>query len=178
MIKKATMEHFNFIRDLIIHGATEGAFNKRLAELGADELFFDGLAKGMKSGHIIMDGQVNLLNTYLYFNKEKDKKRPLGFVLFMGDGNLTELWMAAIVPEFRKQGLGESMFKQAVWDMNTTNILARCGPGSEGAAHILRKLGFVYLGTGPEGTQFLAGKNMSTSLQVRLSQLFTNAKPA
>jgi ribosomal protein S18 acetylase RimI-like enzyme len=172
MLKKATVQHFPFIRSLIIDGARNGAFEARLAGPEADTLFFSGLAVGMEAGYVTMNGKTNRLYAYAYFNPARDKKNPLGFALFQGDEYMTEFWMAAIAPEFRGQGLGEIMFIEALQAVKAKNMIGRCGPGSEGAAHILRKLGFSHLGTGSEGTQFWAGKQMASELKAQIRQSF------
>jgi GNAT superfamily N-acetyltransferase len=82
-----------------------------------------------------------------------------------GEDDMTEFKIVAIAPHYSGRGLGKIMFNESLQAVKVKNLLGRCGVGFEGAAHILRKLGFVYLGTGPEGTQFLVEKRMPVEFQ-------------
>ena len=64
------------------------------------------------------------------------------------------------------------MFTDALREIKAQNLLCRCGQGSEGASYILRQLGFIFLGTGKEGTQFLVGKSMPIALRNQIRNLF------
>ncbi len=78
---------------------------------------------------------------------------------------MTELWMAAITPAFRKLRLGELMFIEVLASTKAKNILARCSQKDGAAARILRKLGFQHYATGAEGSEFLVTKQFYAALK-------------
>lgn len=173
MLKKTTPKHFEFIKKLIIQGAVDGAFDARLAAPDAGNLFFNGLLAGITAGRISLDGgNTDKLSAYTYFNQVHDKTRPLGFALFRGDSAFMEFWMAAIDPSFRDKGLGKLMFLEALQAVNIKNMMGRCGPGSEVAMHLLKKQGFIHIGTGPEGTRFLVGAKMPFPTRLAIKAKF------
>lgn len=56
----------------------------------------------------------------------------------------SELYMFAIAPEYRRNGLGESMLRTVLAELPIGHrMLAHCLPGSRGMNALLRKVGFT-----------------------------------
>lgn len=173
MLKKTAPKHFEFIKELIIQGAVDRAFDAKLAAPDIGNRFFNSLLTGITTSKIFLDGgRPEKLSAYTYFNQIHDKTRPLGFAFFRGDSAFMEFWMAAVDPSFRDKGLGTLMFLEALQAVNVKNMMCRCGPDSEVAIHLLKKRGFIHIGTGPEGTRFLVGAKMPLPTQLAIKATF------
>lgn len=171
VLKKLALKHFDFVKMLIVDGATIGAFDQQLAAPSADLLFFNGLKSAIETGFMTMAGSdTQRLWGYVYFNQAKVKDAPLGFALFKGGGPkmVNEFWMAGIAPEFRQQGMGKLMFGELLVAEAKSNLMARCNQGSQTAMDILLKRGFRHVGTGKEGTRFLVDHRMEPKFQVAI----------
>lgn len=171
MLKKLTTKHFDFVRRLIVDGATIGAFDQQLASPMADLMFFNGLKRAIETGFMTLAGSdTQRMWGYVYFNQAKAKDAPLGFALFKGDGPkmVNEFWMAGIDPEFRHQGLGNLMFGEVLVAEAKSNLMARCNQGSQTAMDMLLKRRFIHVGTGKEGTRFLIDQRMEPKFQAAI----------
>jgi RimJ/RimL family protein N-acetyltransferase len=173
MLKKTTPKHFEFIKSLIVEGASTGVFSPELASPLADTLFFHGLWAGISQGSMSIKQRQSGLTSYTYFNQAHSKAEPLGFILIKDDENLTELWMCSIQSQYRGKGLGKLMISEAMQTIKSKNIMGRCSPGSSIALRILQKQGFISLGKGDEGTEFVVSNRMAPALQAELKTHFS-----
>lgn len=149
MLREASQSDFDFIFPLIIEGAKEGHYDRRIASMPAAS---NGMAHELMSiivGKRRVSGEQALALVY-----EVDSIR-VGFIVITAlDGNGGfELWMAGIDPMQRRNGHGMAMLRHTVDRYKGSNVVlvARCAQESEIMFHMLQKIGFNHTGTGEKG---------------------------
>lgn len=149
MHRNARIDDLDFIYELIVEGAKDGYFDKRLYTMSA-------AASGLRvelTSILARKQRANGLVAYAIIYEFEN--RPVGFILMAaGEGNKgNELWMVAIHRKYRDRGHGTRMIQGLLDQFRGKNLVlsARRAPASESMYHILLKHGFKHVTTGEEG---------------------------
>lgn len=174
-MRAAIASDFPFVRELIVNAAVEGSFDPALAEPTAPaELFFAGLSRVIQERvwlRPFADKPLTLAipaTVWIYENPAWSQG-PVGFFALRSAGPLgQELWLAAIRPECRGQGIGKQMVTELLAMPAGRNVaVVQCDKHAIGA----RRLAAIMLGAGFEcvregkQTQWLASRALPEPLK-------------
>lgn len=154
-MRYATVQDCEFISSLILKGAANGHFAPTaLTSEGTRELELE-----LKS---VISNRRRQNGSFAYVLIWERNGRSIGFVAISAlDGNSgNELWLAAVSPDYRRQGEGKKMIKTVLhqFKQNGVGLLARCTPESGAMFHILMANGFALDATLEKGTRQLVSR--------------------
>jgi len=170
LFRSVTSKDIDVLHQLLLAEAVEGRFDPRLAQ----EPYRSGLRKNLnnirkKGRRLDQDTQAQLL----VWEKEGQLAGCLiNSSILPYEGN--EIWMIAVLPEFRGQGEGSRMNREALSCLHPrVDVFARCAPEAQVAYQMFLQRGFLPVENAPGGGRVLklpklgsgpAGQNVSHQL--------------
>ena len=158
LMRRACAEDVRFIFELSILQAKRGHFNGdfSISAVRADLLRQIGCAVG--NAPVPMPGRRNNAKGDVFVMTVGEI--PIGFAFFLEElpgswANRVELFMVALVDQYKGLGLGTTMIKTLLTRLPSKTVFARCFAPSTQMKTILQDVGFETVSISPGGTATL-----------------------
>jgi len=161
VFRKAKSEDIDILHELLVAEAAQGRFDVRLAE----EPYRSGLRKNLTS--IRKKGQ------------RLDEALPAQLLVWEKEGQLAgcvinsamlrdlgnEIWMMAVLPEFRGEGEGRRMLNEVLAQLHPrVDVFARCAAEAQVSLQMFLRRGFLPLDTTPGGVRIVKLPKLGSAL--------------
>lgn len=161
MFRSARSEDIDILHQLLVAEAGEGRVDKRLAAEPYRSALRKNLNNIRKKGKRLDEDVVAQLLVW-----EKDGKVAgclINSAIMPDAGN--EIWLIAVLPEFRGQGEGSRMNNELLAHLHPrVDIFARCGAQAQVAMQMFLRRGFLPLDTTDQGVQILKLPKLGASV--------------
>lgn len=161
MFRKARSEDIDVLHQLLVAEAAQARFDQRLTE----EPYRSGLRKNLnnirKKGHRLDE---DLPAQLLVWDQDGDVAGcAINSAILPGLGN--EIWMIAVSPEKRGDGVGRAMNNELLKQLHPyVDLFARCAPQAQVACEMFLRRGFLPLDTTDQGVRVLKMPKMGSTL--------------
>jgi N-acetylglutamate synthase-like GNAT family acetyltransferase len=161
LFRSATSEDIDTLHQLLVAEAGEGRIDARLAEEPYRSALRKNLNNIRKKGRRLDEDVAAQLLVW-----EKDGQVAgclINSAIIPDAGN--EIWLIAVLPEFRGQGEGSRMNNELLAQLHPrVDIFARCGAQAQVAMQMFLRRGFLPMDTTDQGVQILKLPKMGASL--------------
>lgn len=170
MFRKARSEDIDIVHQLLVSEAAQARFDQRLAE----EPYRSGLRKNLntirkKGRRLDEDLQAQLL---IWDQGGDVAGCAINSAIMPGMGN--EIWMIAVSPEHRGNGVGRAMNDELLKQLHPyVDIFARCAPRAQVACEMFLRRGFLPLDTTDQGVRVLKMPKMGAALATQSAGMQT-----
>ncbi len=161
MFRKPRSEDIDVVHQLLVAEAAQARFDQRLAE----EPYRSALRKNLntirkKGRRLDEDLQAQLL---IWDRDGEVAGCAINSAIMPGMGN--EIWMIAVSPEQRGNGVGRAMNDELLKQLHPyVDIFARCAPQAQVACEMFLRRGFLPLDTTDQGVRVLKMPKMGSVL--------------
>jgi N-acetylglutamate synthase-like GNAT family acetyltransferase len=159
LFRKAESKDIDVIHQLLVDEAAQGRFDPHLAE----EPYRSGLRRNLnnirkRGRRLDQDVRAQLLVW------EQDRQLAgclVNSAILPDAGN--ELWMMAVVPDARGQGVGGDMLRRVLAALHPrVDLFARCAPGAGAMMQMLLRRGFLPIDSSDSGVRALKLPRLGT----------------
>lgn len=161
MFRECRSEDIDVLHQLLIAEAGQGRFDPRLAE----EPYASGLRKNLntirkKGRRLDEDLEAQLL---VWEQDGAITGCAINSAIMPGAGN--EIWMIAVQPEARGEGVGRAMNSELLKSLHPyVDLYARCAAQAQVACEMFLRRGFLPMDTTDQGVRVLKLPKMGSSL--------------
>ena len=161
MFRSAKSRDIDIVHELLVSEAAQGRFDPRLAE----EPYRSGLRRNLKNirkkeRRLDEDVKAQLL---IWEQEGEVAGCLINSAILPEAGN--EIWMIAVLPEFRGQGIGSRINNEILKYLHPrVDIFARCAPQAQVSCEMFLRRGFLPLDTTDKGVRVLKLPKMGAGL--------------